>query len=124
LEEPGPYSIEMKVHDRVKNAKVTRRIIMYDNASVVELVGNKSCRIIQAQPTGWVNKFSDQIEIVWTGRFRNMRHNNGGWLNEVQDSENVAKILDDQNARSKRTIEELPNVYGTNLYILSQQTNI
>ncbi|XP_060577218.1 uncharacterized protein LOC132734491 [Ruditapes philippinarum] len=42
LEEPGPYSIKIITYDRARNHKVARRIVLFDNASVVDLHGNQS----------------------------------------------------------------------------------
>jgi hypothetical protein len=111
LDEPGPYSIEIITYDRAKNHKVARRIVLFDNASVVDLHGNEST-VIQATANNWINKFSDVIEIFWRGRFRNVRHSNGGWLNEVQESKNVSRDLDDRHGRSERTIEKIDNIDG------------
>ncbi|XP_060596188.1 uncharacterized protein LOC132750262 [Ruditapes philippinarum] len=111
LDEPGPYSIEIIVYDRAKNYKVSRRIILYDNASVVNLHGEPSS-IVQADDSGWINKHSENIEIVWPNRFRNIRHYNGGWLNGVQKNDDVIKDLDDIEGRSSRTVDRLNNVNG------------
>ncbi|XP_060563406.1 uncharacterized protein LOC132722840 [Ruditapes philippinarum] len=111
LEEPGPYSVEIIVHDRAKNYKVARRIILYDNASVVDLYG-KQASIVQADESGWINKNSEQIEIEWPNRFRNIRHSNGGWLNGVQENGDIIKDLDDREGRSSRTVDRLNNVNG------------
>jgi hypothetical protein len=84
---------------------------LFDNASVVDLHGSQS-RVIQATANNWINKFSDVIEIVWPGRFKNVRHSNGGWLNEVEESKDVSRDLDDRHGRSERTIEKIDNIYG------------
>ncbi|XP_060580924.1 uncharacterized protein LOC132737608 [Ruditapes philippinarum] len=111
LEEPGPYSVEIIVHDRAKNYKVARRIILYDNASVVDLYGEQAS-VIQALENGWINKKSEQIEIVWPNRFRNIRHSNGGWLNGVQGNDDISRDLDDREGKSIRTVDELSNING------------
>ncbi|XP_053398434.1 uncharacterized protein LOC128556766 [Mercenaria mercenaria] len=111
LEEPGPYSVNIIVYDRARNFKVSRRIILFDNASVVGLYGNRS-KIVQAQDNNWINKHSDTIEIVWPGRFRNDRHSRGGWLNAVGESKDVGRDLDDRDGRSSRTIENIDNIEG------------
>jgi hypothetical protein len=111
LEEPGPYSVELIVHDRAKNYKVARRIILYDNASVVDLYG-KQARVVQVQENGWINKHTENIEIVWQNRFRNIRHSNGGWLNGVKETEDIVTDLDDSKGKSARTIDKLNNIDG------------
>ncbi|XP_060572684.1 uncharacterized protein LOC132730723, partial [Ruditapes philippinarum] len=111
LDAPGPYSVEIVVHDRAKNYKVARRIILYDNASVVDLYG-KQASVVQAIENGWINKNSEQIEIEWPHRFRNIRHSNGGWLNAVQENNDISRDLDDREGRSSRTIDKLNNING------------
>ncbi|XP_053398947.1 uncharacterized protein LOC128556937 [Mercenaria mercenaria] len=111
LKEPGPYSVEIIVHDRAENYKVARRIILFDSASVVELNGNKAS-IVQAQENGWINKYSNYIEISWPGRFRNVRHDVGGWLNDVQEIKEVGRELDDREGRSNRTVDNMFNIEG------------
>ncbi|XP_060604506.1 uncharacterized protein LOC132757271 [Ruditapes philippinarum] len=111
FEEPGPYSIEIVTYDRARNHKVARRIVLFDNASVVDLHGSQS-RVIQATANDWINKFSDVIEIVWPGRFINVRHSSGRWLNEVEESKDVSRDLDDRHGRSERTIEKIDNIDG------------
>ncbi|XP_060596240.1 uncharacterized protein LOC132750310, partial [Ruditapes philippinarum] len=111
LDEPGPYSIEIITYDQAGNDKVARRIVLFDNASVVDLHGSQS-RAIQATANNWINKFSDVIEIVWPGRFRNVRHSDGGWLNEVPESKDISRDLDDRHGRSERTIEKIDNIDG------------
>ncbi|XP_053400999.1 uncharacterized protein LOC128557566 [Mercenaria mercenaria] len=111
LREPGPYSVEIIVFDRAGNEKVARRIIFFDNESVVELYGNKAS-IRQAQKNGWINRYSDIIELVWLERFKNVRHTVGGWLNNVQEVKEVSRDLDDRKGRSSRTIDKTFNIEG------------
>ncbi|XP_053401015.1 uncharacterized protein LOC128557569 [Mercenaria mercenaria] len=111
LQEPGPYSVEIIVFDSAGNEKIARRIVLFDNESVVELFGSKAS-IRQAQENGWINKYSDIIELVWFGRFRNVRHTVGGWLNNVQEIDDVIRDLDDRKGRSSRTVDNTFNVEG------------
>ncbi|XP_053390115.1 uncharacterized protein LOC123523221, partial [Mercenaria mercenaria] len=110
LEEPGPYSIEMIVYDKAENTKAARRIIFFDNASVVETYGSPP-NVVQAAVDGWINTFCTIIEIVWPNRYRNVKHYDLGWLNAVKDA-NISRFLDDRNGRSSRTIEKVPNIKG------------
>ncbi|XP_053388676.1 uncharacterized protein LOC128551785, partial [Mercenaria mercenaria] len=111
LKDPGPYSIEITVFDRAGNYKTARRIVFFDNASVVNLSGEKP-RIVQAQENGWINKYSDTVDVVWPGRFRNIRHSNGEWLNDVHKNDHVSRDLDDREGRSSRTVEKIDNIEG------------
>ena len=108
----------MITYDRARNYKAARRIIFFDNTSVVELHGNRS-KVIQAMDNNWIIKFSDIIEIVWTGRFRNNKHSNSGWLNEVEESNDIQRDLDDRHGKSERTIEKIDNIDGMNVKILT-----
>lgn len=111
LEIPGTYAIEILAYDRARNYKVARRIVLFDNASVVGLFGDR-CKVVQAGDTDWINKYSDTIKVTWPGRFRNDRHSNNGWLNEVQETEEVGRDLDDRKGRSSRTVEKIDNIEG------------
>ncbi|XP_053400998.1 uncharacterized protein LOC128557563 isoform X2 [Mercenaria mercenaria] len=122
LNEQGPYSIEMIVNDTAGNEKAAQRIILFDNASVVEMYGNP-LKVAQASSDGWINKFSTLINVMWPNRFRNIRHYNGGWLNGVKDA-NISRRLDDRDGRSSRTVEEIFNIKGIVRFEIAYHTEV
>lgn len=111
LDEPGPYSVELIVTDKAGNSKTTRRIIMFDNKSVIEKTG-KEPNITQSEHSGWINASTSNIEVQWTGRYRNVRHANHGWLNSVAYDETISRDLEDVTGRSLRTVDRIHNIEG------------
>lgn len=118
----GPYSIEMIVYDFAGNHKATRRIVMFDDISSVELQGSP-IYVREADGNFWINTFSESLELIWKGRFINKRHHSLGWLAEVKDVESVSQELDDNNRDSNRSIEAIHNING-NLTVTRTEKNL
>jgi hypothetical protein len=110
LTEAGPHSVELFVLDCAGNNKSARRIFLFDNVSVVETYGSP-LKVLQANKDDWINHFHDVISVVWTDRFRNMRHSINGWLNAVADNK-ILRSLDDRDGKSLRTVEKIDNIEG------------
>jgi len=107
----GPYSVEMIVHDRAGNYKITRRIILFDDNSIVDKKGDEPT-VVQANDYFWITEDSDRIDIRWPGRYINRQHHDKGWLNAVKDHAEVPRELDDHENITRRSIKEFHNIEG------------
>lgn len=106
--------MEIITHDRAGNHKTARRIILFDDLSVVDKKGNEP-KVLQANDFLWITKQSDTIDISWSGRYINIRHHELGWLNGVRTVSYVSTDLDDGANVSARNIHEFHNKEGTHI---------
>lgn len=107
------YAIHFTALDKAKNHKTSRKLVLYDNQSYVSYLPTKVTRISSASAATnytWVNEDTNIILVKWTDRFRNERHESNRWLTAVSPYTNIEDVYDDHHGR--RTIEEVPNVYG------------
>lgn len=112
--------MEIIVHDKAGNHKAARRIILFDDNSVVDKSGDEP-RVLEANAFYWITEPSDVINIVWPGRYINVRHHNLGWLNAVREHADIPLILDDHTNISSRNIKEFHNIRGKYLCSISLQ---
>lgn len=113
FKKPGLYAIHFTTVDKAKNHKTSRKLVLYDNLSHVSFLPTKVTRIDTASAATnytWVNEDTNIILAKWTERFRNARHESNRWLTTVSPYTNIEDVYDDHHGR--RTIEEVPNVYG------------
>lgn len=103
--------MEIITYDRAGNHKTARRIVLFDDISVVDKKGDKP-KVLQANDFFWITEQSDKIDISWSGRYINIRHHNLGWLNEVKTVPYVSEELDDHANISARNINEFHNIEG------------
>ena len=101
----------MTVHDKPGNFKTSRRIILFDDSSVVDKKGDEP-KVVQANEYFWITKYSDRIDIRWPGRYMNLHHHTQGWLNAVKDNAEIFRELDDHEQISRRGVNELHNIEG------------
>lgn len=94
-----------------ENYKVSRRIVLFDDVSVVEKL-DPVPKVVQANEFSWINIESQSIEVNWMGRYINTRHHTFGWLNEIKDNPDVSQDLDDTGGRSARGVEAVYNIQG------------
>ena len=127
---PGPYSLMITAKDKAGNHRTARRVMIFDDLSVVELQGdishasdtNGGCTwliepgapvVTNAEPLSnceWINKPTNLVNIAWKNRFINVRHHAGQWLNQVANLEHVLDVLDDH--EGIRQLDRKPNVLG------------
>lgn len=110
---PGLYSIYFTAFDKADNYKTSRKLVLYDNISHVSFLPTKVTRIETASAATnytWVNEDTNIVLAIWTERFQNARHELNRWLAAVSPSTNIEDVYDDH--YGKRTIHEVPNVYG------------
>lgn len=107
------YAIHFTTIDKANNHKTSRTLVLFDNLSHVSFLPTKVTRIDTASVATnytWVNEDTNIILAKWTERFRNARHESNRWLTAVSPYTNIEDVYDDHHGR--RTIEEVPNVYG------------
>ncbi|XP_053401094.1 uncharacterized protein LOC123523194 isoform X2 [Mercenaria mercenaria] len=109
--DPGPYAVEITAFDKANNYKLSRRIVLYDDSSVVEK-RDPPPKVVQANEYFWINTLSTEIEVSWQGRYINFRHHSLGWLNEVKDNPDISRDLDDTSSKSQRSVDALYNIEG------------
>lgn len=112
----GPYSVEIIPHDRAGNHKTARRIVLFDDNSVVDKKGDDP-EVVQANQYFWITEDSDRIDVRWPGRYINRRHHDQGWLNAVKEKAEVSSELDDHQAISDRNVQEFHNIEGIFYFI-------
>ncbi|XP_053374459.1 uncharacterized protein LOC128547004 [Mercenaria mercenaria] len=133
--EPGMYSCLMEVRDISNNSRITRRFVLYDNVSDVELNKDSPYGLhissaqnhteFKWQSTGKEGE-NTPIIVDWTGYFMNKAHEDGFYNNGIQrfkpQFENLendgilfsrkfvdSKLDDDE---SERTRDPIPNIHG------------
>ncbi|WAQ93640.1 FER-like protein [Mya arenaria] len=135
-EEPGMYSVLLKVSDMANNSRIARRFVLYDDTSVISLSNetDKKLYISSAvEETGYAWQTSSNSEdnsvtvnVRWDGHFANKLHEDGKFLAEIEkypiqfkDIEDdgilmslkfVADTLDDD--EGERTREAITNYHG------------
>ena len=88
LPSPGPYAITITAYDRAENHRTARRLIIFDDISIVSLQGERSHKIdsngdctwksspsppivTNADPNAfcnWITKDTPTVNIAWTQR--------------------------------------------------------
>lgn len=110
------YAIHFIAFDKAKNYKTSRKLVLYDNLSVISFLPTKVTRIDTASAATnytWVHEDTNIILAKWTDRFRNEKHESNRWLEAVSPVEDIEDIYDDHHG--KRTIDKVPNVHGMSL---------
>ncbi|XP_052799359.1 uncharacterized protein LOC128230970 [Mya arenaria] len=135
-DEPGMYSVLLKVSDMANNSRIARRFVLYDDSSMISVSNetDKKLYISSAvEETGyaWQTHSNSEDNIVtvntrWDGHFANKLHEDGKFLAEIEkyptqfkDIEDdgilmslkfVADTLDDD--EGKRTRKAITNYHG------------
>ncbi|KAL4221421.1 hypothetical protein ACF0H5_019679 [Mactra antiquata] len=109
VDENGPYGIEITAIDRAENHVTTRRLLIVDDSSIVDLQGQPT-NVLQANSKQWINKETGDFEIRWPARFINKRHTSGHWLDAVEGG---TSELDDTFDISERNTSAIHNLNGT-----------
>jgi hypothetical protein len=72
--EPGIYSCILEINDRANNSEYVRRIVIYDNSSMVKTSETKALYVSTASPDTnfmWQTTFSEegltQVNVSWQG---------------------------------------------------------
>ena len=92
----------------------TRRLLLYDDSSVIETHGDAPV-VINANPDNgykWISEEVAAVEVTWPGRFINADVTTGKWLNEVMSDESVSRELDDSMTVSSRNTSAIDNIDG------------
>ncbi|WAQ93656.1 hypothetical protein MAR_006127 [Mya arenaria] len=135
-DEPGMYSVLLKVSDMANNSRIARRFVLYDDTSVISVSNemDKKLYISSAvEETGYAwqtpSNSDDNIVTVnvrWDGHFANKLHEDGKFLAEIEKYPTqfkeieddgilmslkfVADTLDDD--EGKRTRKAITNYHG------------
>lgn len=107
------FAIHFTAYDKAGNHKTSRKMILYDDQSVITQKPNKVTRIVTASSETsyvWVVQDTGTIVVRWTDRFINVRHENNRWLNKVNSHIAVEDKYDDH--YGERQISEINNVHG------------
>lgn len=110
------FAIHFTAFDKAGNHKTSRKVILYDDQSVITQKPNKVTRIVTASSETsyvWVVQDTGTIVVRWTDRFINVRHENNRWLNKVNSHIAVEDKYDDH--YGERQITEINNVHGKGL---------
>ncbi|WAQ93645.1 hypothetical protein MAR_006116 [Mya arenaria] len=135
-DEPGMYSVLLKVSDMANNSRIARRFVLYDGTSVISVSNETDKKLYissaveetgyawQTPSTSKENKVT--VNVRWDGHFANKLHEDGKFLAEIEefpiqfkDIEDdgilmslkfVAASLDDK--EGKRTRAAIPNFHG------------
>ncbi|KAK3612524.1 hypothetical protein CHS0354_024496 [Potamilus streckersoni] len=108
----GAYAVILITIDKAGNKKSSRRILIFDNISVVEKM-NAPLRVTSASKETnykWITSPCESIHVEWYNRFANKNHEGNGWLNSVEKVNEVDSILDDN--EGERQISKKDNVHG------------
>ena len=110
----GPYSIQLTAIDNAGNVKHTRRVLLYDDTSIIETHGTTPVVMSADSSTNyeWINNMVSEVEVAWPGRFINKVVSTGKWLNEIKGDDSIPRELDDSITVSKRNTSAIDNVDG------------
>ncbi|KAL4222693.1 hypothetical protein ACF0H5_018734 [Mactra antiquata] len=101
---PGMYSLLVEARDVSNNSRITRRFVLYDNVSTIELNDEPDRKLYissAVEETGymWQTTASDgnkiRIDVKWMKHFANHFHEDNKLLNEVLDYPIQFKDLED-----------------------------
>ncbi|KAL3841827.1 hypothetical protein ACJMK2_019926 [Sinanodonta woodiana] len=109
--EPGAYFVILTCFDKAENFKSTRRILLFDDASVVSIQHQFRNLVLSATKETnytWIIDRPSIIHVKWTNRFINERHHAMKWLNKVNPDSAVTADYDDM--EGERTIYLKTNV--------------
>ncbi|KAK3589123.1 hypothetical protein CHS0354_017089 [Potamilus streckersoni] len=110
--EPSLYAILLEVHDIAGNVKGTRRFVLYDNSSSVQIDHGHILRVTSAYEktnyTWQVNHGS--ICLEWTGRYYNSYHKENNLLRNIRSDASVSPEYDQ--IHGHLPISGTPNVDG------------
>ncbi|XP_052796120.1 uncharacterized protein LOC128228694 [Mya arenaria] len=135
-DEPGMYSVLLKVSDMANNSRIARRFVLYDDTSVISVSNETDKKLYissaveetgytwQTPSTSKENKVT--VNVRWDGHFANKLHEDGKFLAEIEEFpikfrdieydgilmslKFVAASLDDKDG--KRTRAAIPNFHG------------
>ncbi|XP_061193435.1 uncharacterized protein LOC133201664 [Saccostrea echinata] len=113
LPEHGMYSLLFAAYDKAGNKKTARRLIFFDDRSVVSHDPTKHTYVITGTANTnytWIVQDTNTVILKWKGRFRNALHHVNGWLTSVAPYHDVDKSYDDYSG--KRTVNAIDNVQG------------
>lgn len=113
LPKTGLYSIHLSAYDKAGNYRSARRLVLYDSQSHISHNPNKQTRADSgAKNTNytWVVNNTSVIKIAWSGRFRNVLHDQNKWLNRMSPSHDISNLYDDFTGII--TVKGTKNVYG------------
>lgn len=89
LPSEGPYAFILMTFDLAGNVRLARRLLLYDNTSVVEINQASPLRFISAVPDSnfqWQNSTSDPLIIRGVGHFYNTNLRTSNYLAPVANS--------------------------------------
>ncbi|KAL3843250.1 hypothetical protein ACJMK2_021192 [Sinanodonta woodiana] len=108
----GAYAIVLRAIDKAGNRKSSRRILIFDNVSIVEKMNDPSKVTSASKETNyeWITTPCETVHIEWFNRFANKEHERSIWLNSVKKVDEVDIVLDDN--EGERQINRKDNIHG------------
>ncbi|KAL3871814.1 hypothetical protein ACJMK2_039786, partial [Sinanodonta woodiana] len=112
LSNVGAYAVVLIAFDRTGNRKASRRILIFDNISALEIKNDPSKVTSASRETNyrWVTEPRKFVHVEWKNRFSNTVYEENGWLNSVEKLYEIPSVLDDN--EGERQIERKKNVHG------------
>jgi hypothetical protein len=107
------YAIHFAAVDKANNNKTYRKVVFYDNISQISFLHKKVTRVETASAKTnftWIDRDTNLVQVQWTERFRNERHEQNMWLNDVLPAYGIGSTYDDHHGA--RTVDKVPNVHG------------
>ena len=90
LPQQGPYSIVLQAQDTTGNIRYSRRLVLFDNSSTLNIEPSLPLVVTSAVPQSnymWQNSTSDPIVVSGRGHFYNTHLRANAWLAPVADNE-------------------------------------
>lgn len=111
----GPYSFLLQTLDDAENSRYSRRLVLFDNSSTLNIEPSAPLRVISAVPEAmylWQNSTSDTIVVGGPGHFYNSHLRANDWLAPVGNRFNVSQDYDHPLAEGRFSREGTPNALG------------
>lgn len=111
----GPYSFVLQTLDGAGNLRYSRRLLLFDNSSSLNIEPSSPLTVISAVPEAlylWQNSTSDPIVVSGRGHFYNSHLRANAWLAPVGNSFNVSVDYDHPLATGDFPRRGTPNALG------------
>ena len=112
---PGIYAVLLDVYDRAGNVKSARKLVLYDDGSLITRSPTTPLRVTSAAAvTSWKwQQTEGAVTVTWAGRYANTFHDHNKVLDEVETELDVESSYDDN--EGSMTVAGVDNVVGEGL---------
>ncbi|KAL3871815.1 hypothetical protein ACJMK2_039787, partial [Sinanodonta woodiana] len=112
LSNVGVYAVVLRAFDKTGNIKASRRILIFDNISALEIKNDPSKVASASIETNysWITEPRKFVRVEWKNRFSNTVYEEKRWLQSVEKLYEIPSDLDDN--EGERQIERKKNVHG------------